>query len=147
MTAAPSQLTPEQWKRVEDALSLSFGTVDLEVDGYDVTLQVSQVAPLKFEIAPFVNGKFKGEWIAKDCEERRRFLREVTRPLYSRSRIASAAAKMSKRAGERFAADFMSGVYTSYRWTWPSFAPLKRHLVKHNTSIRLLGINGLGEPE
>lgn len=145
MTVAPSKLTPEQWKRVEDALAHPHGEVVLEVDGYRLALQVRMVAPRRFEIAPFVNGEFKGKWLIEDCEERRRFLREQTRPHYSKARIERATAKMSKRAAKQFAADFMSGTSTFYCWSWPAFAPLKRHLIKHNTSIRLDAINGLGE--
>ena len=37
--------------------------------------------------------------------------------------------------------------HTYWMSDWPSFGPLKRHLVKHNTSILLVSINGLVEAQ
>ena len=145
--AAPSQLTPEQWERVQNALYPPYARVDLEVDGYQVSLRIRWAGALKFQIVPLVNGKFKGEWLFKDCEERRRFARPTTRALYSPARVAQIIKNMGKRHGKRFADEHLSATITSYWYGWSSFGPLKRHLLKHNTSIRLVSIDGLGEPE
>jgi hypothetical protein len=147
MTAAPSKLTTEQWKRVETALYPPSARVDLEIDGYQVSLRIRSAGGLKFQIVPLVNGEFKVEWLFKDCEERRRFARPTTRPLYSPARIAQITKSMGKRRGKQFADELLSGTITHYWYGWPSFGALKRHLIKHNTSIRLLAIDGLGEPE
>ena len=31
-------MTPEDWKNVEDALSSPYGSVNLKIDGYDITI-------------------------------------------------------------------------------------------------------------
>lgn len=147
MTAVPSQLTTEQWKRVESALGYAHGHVELEVDGFDVGLRVSYAGALKLAIVAYVNGEFKGKWLTEDCEERRRFMRAQTVRVYSPARVRRITAKMGKRHGRKFADELLSETLTAYCWDWPSFGPLKRHLIKHNASIRLDSIDGLGEPD
>ena len=145
MTAAPSKLTPEQWKRVEDALGFAHGEVTLEIDEFHVSLQVQYLSPLKLAIQPFVNGWFRGEWLGKDCEERRRFFRPVVMHVYS----PAAKAKWIKALGKKRTHELFDLDATKTYWQscWLSSGSLRRHLIKHNTSIRLVGINSLGEPE
>ncbi len=145
VTAAPSKLTPEQWKRIEDALGFAYGSAELEVDGYRLLLRVAHVGPLKLKITPFVNGWMRGEWLGKECEERRRFFRPVVLRLFSHADKAKwIKACGKKRAYEMFELD---KTRTYWFFAWPSFGPLKRHLVKHNASIRLVSINGTEEPQ
>ncbi len=146
VTVAPSQLTPEQWKRIENALYPLYAHVKLEVDGYQVSLRIRSAGGLKFQIVPLVNGEFKGEWLFNDCEERRRFARPMTRSLWSPLQVARITKHMGKRRAKQYAAEELSATITHYWYGWPSFGPLRRHLIKHNTSIRLVSIDGLGEP-
>jgi hypothetical protein len=47
-------------------LSYPFGQVELECDGYRISLQVKQKSPLKFVIMTYINGKFVHEWMRPD---------------------------------------------------------------------------------
>lgn len=146
MTAAPSQLTPEQWKRVGDALRFAHASAEMECDGFKLGLQVQHVDALKLGISVFVNGWCRGQWILNDCEERRRFLQPTVSRLYSHAQKA----RIVERIGKKRAADWypnLDKTYTSYSTTWTAFSRLKRHLLKHNASIRLVSINGIEEPQ
>lgn len=80
-------MTNDEWKQVEKTLSSLFDHVILNVDGYEITLALRRVTPYKAEIAIYINGIFKGEWLSQDCEERRRFLRKSERRLFSDKKI------------------------------------------------------------
>lgn len=69
-------MTKEEWKRVEEALTHFFHPVDLKADGYDVTLILERVGAYQNKIMVYIGGEFRGQWMAEDCEERRRFLQE-----------------------------------------------------------------------
>jgi hypothetical protein len=145
VNAAPPKLTPEQWKRIGDALCFAYGSAELEIDGFKLLLQVVHAGPLKLTIVFFVNGWMRGEWLGKDCEERRRFFRPVTLRSYSYALKAKwIKALGKKRAHEMFELDKTCTFWMS---DWPSFGPLKRHLVKFNTSIRLVSIGGVAEAQ
>lgn len=67
-------MTNEDWKTVDKALkSVLLPGVKLLIDGYEVTLTLCQKSQFKNAIAIWINGSFKGKWLAEDCEERRRF--------------------------------------------------------------------------
>lgn len=129
-------MTPESWKKVETALQGSFGRAVLVIDGYTVTLEVRQAKALRYVIAVFVNGWMKGEWLMKDCEERRRFCCPKQSPLYT----PAAKAKLTKGFGKRAIAKYFPDADKKFTWyasAWSSFAALKRHLVKNNQSVEL----------
>ena len=37
------KMTPEEWKKVEDALSSPYGRVEFKIDGYDITIMLSLI--------------------------------------------------------------------------------------------------------
>ena len=74
-------MTPEDWKNVEDALSSPYGSVNLKIDGYDITIMCVVEKPLHYCLAVYVDGKIKGEWISQDCEIRRKFYQKHTSSL------------------------------------------------------------------
>jgi hypothetical protein len=127
-----------EWKKVETTLRLPWGEARLRVDGFDLTLQVQQVKPLRYAIVPFVNGYHRGAWLTKKkgeewCEEARRFLPLKKVFLYSRTKLMKT--KLPKKTMEEWASLHIEtrGLY------WTSFAALKRHLVANNQSIELAG--------
>lgn len=69
-------MTDEQWKEVEKKLVPHFGRVELEIDGYKVTIVAQLVEKMKFSFVVYVNGFIRTEWSIKDCEIRRRFYYE-----------------------------------------------------------------------
>lgn len=89
-------VTPQEWKEVEESLNSFYSTVELRCDGYEVTLALRRIDQFKNAIFVYVNGVIKGEWLIEDCEERRRFLRPVKRSLLSQKQKA-ALKRISKR--------------------------------------------------
>lgn len=133
-------ITKEQWSQVEASLSSPYGSANLLVDDFKVTLSIVCAGGLKFEIIVYVNGWSKGEWLTKDCEERRRFLRPVQHSLWSTKDIAAITKGLSKAAVKKYSPN-LDKKFTSYSLCWPSFAPLKRHLIKNNTTIALAPVD------
>ena len=146
MTAASSTPTQEQWKRIQNALVFASSDVVLDIDGYRVALQVVYIKALRMNIAVYVDGFFKGEWIMNDCEERRRFLRPVQLRMYSQARKFGIIKRLGKRMAEKCFPE-MDRKHVFFTQLWPSFLPLTRHLLKNNASIRLAKINGIEEVE
>lgn len=132
-------MTKEDWAKVEASLSTPYGrNVTLLVDGYELTLVIVTTAPLKYGICFYVDGYLKGAFITTDCEERRRFAKPIRRACYKpaeKSRIIKDVGK--KRAKEYFPK--LDDTFTYYSPVWPSFAPLKRHLLANNQSIEIKG--------
>lgn len=128
-------MTPEEWKKVEQALDLPYGRAELLIDGYEVVLTVVQIKR-RLEILLYINGWHRGEWLTKDCEERRRFMRPVKYPAWTASQKAKLTKGFTKKQLKVFMPD-LDKVLICYHPYWPSFGPLKRHLIAHNKSIEL----------
>lgn len=129
-------MTKEEWKEVEEKLKRLWDIVKLKCDEYEVGLVLERHGQFKNEIMVYVNGEFKHEWINKECEESRRFLRKVTRALYSQKK-KQAYNKLSKRVRKQLNID-IDKTFRYYLPTWTSFNSLKRHLIKENSSIELI---------
>ena len=135
-----TQPTKEQWKAVEAGLFGSFGRVELLCDGYSVSLCKQLIGESKLAISVYVDEWFRGGWLLEDCEERRRFMRPVRIRLY-RGAIRKRLEKVSKRKRKELGIDIdETGTY--YMPSWPTFAPLRRHLARENTTIEIIEING-----
>lgn len=135
-------MTKEDWARVEVALAHLYRVVKLRVDEYDVALMLGQVSAYKNLIIIEVNGCFKGEWLSKDCEERRRFCHRREQALFSAKQKATWN-KMSKRAQKQLSREYRLDIEAKYEFYdpyWTSFRALKTHLINHNTSIELISI-------
>lgn len=76
-------MTKDEWLLVKNKLSHPWGLAELMVDGYKLSLRVERAKALKFVIAPYVSGEFKGAWLRGDCEEAKRFLRPVQVAAYT----------------------------------------------------------------
>jgi hypothetical protein len=132
-------MTKDEWLLVKNRLSQPWGVAELMVDGYRLTLQVRQAKALKFEIAPYVNGQFKGAWTRKDSEEGKRFLRPVTVAVYKPAEKARMTKGMSKKMIKSVFGDRLDTTFTIFAWGWPTFGPLQRHLIANNQVIGLVG--------
>lgn len=129
-------MTKEQWVEIEGYLCRPYGSAKLLIDGNRITLETVYVGSLKYEILVYIDGWSKSEWLTKDCEERRRFLRPCVHSLYSAKDIALLTKGYSKSELKNELPRW-NQKFTSYSLSWPSFGPLKRHLIKHNQSISL----------
>lgn len=130
------QPTKEQWALIEERLNRQFARVELEVDGYKLTLTTCLVKR-QLWILPYVNGEFKGIWMTQGTEEARRFMRLRSRAMYSPKRKRA----LEKAVGKKHAREMGSEKkLESYTWEWPSFGPLKRHLIKNSERIKLVDL-------
>ena len=86
-------MTKEEWKQAEEALTHFFHPVELKVDGYDITLILERVSVYQNKIMVYIGGEFRGQWMAEDCEVRRRFLQEQRHNILSEreGRVRTAA--------------------------------------------------------
>lgn len=127
-------MTKDDWDYVEERCSYPWGRVQLVCDGFTLDLKVESAGKLKYAILPYVNGYIRGKWLLKDCEERRRFLRPVTRPIYSKKmqEHEKRLARLEKRPSRH------DETFTAWTLHWPSFGPLRRHLIRNNTDITLV---------
>lgn len=137
------QPTKEQWKEIEQQLRSQFGSVKLRVDGYDISLSV-QTDRMKLVIVIYVNGWIKGEWLSKECEERRRFMPERKVFLHSAKHRALFAKldRLTKRQLTKQKAEG-TGLYekaTYYVFHFQSFRALKSKLINNNESIEVVQI-------
>ena len=121
------------WVHVEEQLLKLYADVDLDCDGYRLSLGLKRIDNYKLAITFFVNGWFKGKWALEDCEERRRFFRPVTQRAYKRGSFKG----ISKSTLRSLNID-PDKKQTYYSAHWNSFGPLRRHLIKHNQSITLI---------
>lgn len=131
-------MSKDEWSRVQEALKSLFSIVKLKIDNYEVALSLVRVDTYKNAIAVYVNGVFKGEWLVKDCEERRRFLQRKERSLLSpkeKSSWKKLSKKMQKELSEKY-----DKKYEFYSSHWTSFNALKKHLISNNASIELVSI-------
>ena len=131
-------ITKDEWLQVQNKLSQPYGTVRLTVDGYALSLLVGKFKALKYVIMVCVDGVCKGEWCKGEADEAKRFCRPVTRYLYSPAKQKAILKGLSKAEAKRFGKDLgLDKTFTSYDLYWPSFGPLKRHLIANNKSIEL----------
>ena len=128
------KMTPEEWKKVEDALSSPYGRVEFKIDGYDITIICVVEKPLHYCLAVYVDGKIKGEWISQDCEIRRKFYQKHTKSL-----LNSKQKKSLKREKKDFREKILKE--SSYDWYepyWKSVRSMKSHFIKNNKIIELV---------
>jgi hypothetical protein len=130
--------TKEQWAEIERRLRSPFGRVELQCDAFKLTLAVVEaVKTLQFTIMVYVDGSFQGTMICKDCEERRRFMRPRVRCYFKAKDYRSWRRAFGKKAADEQKAE---STYHHYEPFWPSFGPLKRHLLANNERIELIAV-------
>ena len=130
-------MTAEDWKTVDKALkSVLLPGVKLLIDGYEVTLTLCQKSQFKSAIAIWINGSFKGKWLAEDCEERRRFLCCKKRTLVKEADYKAYGIR-SKKAKKELADRYAYEEWFSY---WTNFNKMKKHFIDNNKSIEILEV-------
>ena len=105
-------MTKEEWKQAEEALTHFFRPVELKVDGYDITLILERVGVYQNKIMVYIGGEFRGQWMAEDCDERRRFLQERKHSILSGKQMAEFERLPKQRQKEL---NFLHGISQS-KW-------------------------------
>lgn len=133
-------ITKEEWDRAERALSNIYGYIKLKADGYEVTIHLERYGKYSLAMMVYIDGKIKGEWFEKDCEERRRFYCRKENSLLSQKQ-RSAFKKTSKKFQKEFAESHKL-TYEYFVPVWKSFRSMKAHFIKNNTDIEVIEIVG-----
>lgn len=133
-------MTKDEWATAERQATSPFDRCDLMVDGYKITLQLGRLSPYRNAIGVYINGVMDGKMMIEDCEERRRFYREVLH--------TPGPAKPPKGiTAKRWAQARKEHTYSTWYPYWTNFAALRRHLIKNNSSIELISKEGDREQE
>jgi hypothetical protein len=128
------KLTKEQKADLIENLSHPWGGVVLLCDGDEVALRVQPAKGLRYHVATYVNGWFRGEWMRADKPVReQRYLRKVEHSVFSPVKRA----KAEKELGKRFVKKHMSDKYTLYHGTWPNGKAAIAHLCKVCDSVQV----------
>ena len=125
------------WDKVKGALGCTGGKVDLDCDGYNVSLIRLPEKGLTDCIVVCIDGKAIFKKAMEDCEERRRFYREVRHkvPLKDFGLTSKEVLKWSKKSRERFE---KKRTYSVFYPTWNNVDTLRRHFKKNNENIKLI---------
>lgn len=125
-------MTAEEWKKVDEALTSVWSPyVHLKIDGYKVSLNLTQKSRFQNVIAVYINDEFRGKWLMEDCEERRRFCCCKKQSVVTEKDCKLYGAR-SKKAKQELKDKFSYNEYCSY---WTNFEKMKKHFIANNKSI------------
>lgn len=130
----------QDWEKVKDLFDSLWGIVELECDGYKITLQVQKVKKLQLGIFVFVNGEIKGTFITTDCEERRRFYPSKDVCVHTKKERERLLKIFGKKDYEKRSFDRKIKMHG---FSWTSFSKLKKHFVDNNKEIKFIERYGL----
>ena len=129
-------MTKENWAVAWKRLNSYFRQAKLIVDGYEITLEMQTLKDgFHRAILVYVDGYFKGEWLVKDCEERRRFMPQKEVSAMSRKQIAKFNA-LPKRMQKELQ-EYRDQKVVQYATHWTSWNALIKHFEANNQEIRL----------
>lgn len=126
------------WDDLEHQMSQPYGRMSLQCDQFQVSLvQVTDSRSRKWSTQVYVDGVQKGAWWFADDngepkhEEARRFLRRVSKSLFSEAEVALHRKAFGKRSADKLA----EKRFVSFECSWTSFRSLKKHLLANNPTI------------
>ncbi|MCP4695874.1 MAG: hypothetical protein GY862_03340 [Gammaproteobacteria bacterium] len=135
-------MTESEWHEAATQLKkLRSLPVNLDVDGYRISLQLEQFETYRNVIMVYINGRYEtkhtmkknGKW----TEEGRRFFQLSVRRAYPRKIKEKAIKSLGLRVVNREFPEIDDVWEIRYPY-WRSFRSLKRHFIKENKQIRLL---------
>lgn len=133
-----SKLPKEIKQNLIKQLSYPFGQVELECDGYRISLQVKQKSPLKFVIMTYINGKFVHEWMRPDKNHpESKYLRQHNYPAYTPKQRANAVKLLGKKNAEK--QGFHKKLFI-YDPTFLSPTSAINHICKVSQAIKVLQV-------
>lgn len=129
-------MSPDDWKKMKEALTHIDYPVEFLCDGFNVTFFLERRDVYHNSIIFYVDGFYKGAWLINDCEERRRFFCRAEKSVWGAKKRA-----LLKKLGKSLLARMVidpDKKYDTYSSFWTSFGRLKKHLVKNNNDITLI---------
>lgn len=130
-------MTKEEWKKIEDWWGTGFSSVNLMIDGHEISLHnVIDKKKMIVEVVIYVDGYIKGEYSTAGNEIGDRFWNRVKKPLYTPKQLKEQAKIWGKRSKEA------QQKYFEYNTlSWRSFSAFKKHITSHNKEISLVTTN------
>lgn len=138
-------LSKDTIERIERELSVPYGMVDLDCDGYRVAIRVEPYRKLSYSLTVYVNGQWRGEWVKGQCEEARRFMCPSSRSLYTPKRKAEIVKALGKRQAAKVFPK-LNEKMVIYLPNWRSPRSMLRHFCKTNERIAVLSV-GMPAPD
>lgn len=127
-------LTSDEWKKIENTLIDVGDYVNLEIDGYQISIIIVPLNSLNRAYEIFVDKKFNLKWLIEDCEIRRKFCQPHKFSLLSASEKTEMKKKFkSKKTQKQILEKFSYYVYYNH---WTSFRSMKSHFIKNCYSIK-----------
>ncbi len=130
-------MTKEDWQQVEKALSGTYGSAKLKVDGREVTFKRGLVSKNRLGIGTYVDGTFQGGWLSsKDPVPEARYMRPASKFAWkaeARKRMKKLSKKRLKELG--FDPDEKHHYFTAI---WPNVTAIRRHYQKTFERIELI---------
>lgn len=130
----------ENWKKVEDALSGTYGSADMKVDGFTISFYRVLISKNRLGIIMCVDGWMKGKWLINDCPENK-FLRPCKKYLYSK-KDREALRKLRKGSKRLKGCLDPDKIYEYKHGIWNSVASIRKYYEKTFKNIKLIKING-----
>lgn len=120
----------DKWQKMRLALRPSFGRVQLEVDGYEVSLNKASDGE-KIWVQVWVNGSFKGCWTsAKDglpVHPEGRFLRPMKRAIWKPSKYEDLKKVFGKKRAEEMTTPRVIGFLPDFGTARSAVAHFKKN--------------------
>lgn len=143
MTEKSRPITEKDWKEIAKMMDGLFGEAKLVIDGYKVTFQ-QQMSKRKLVTMTFVNGVFKGEWMATvdykkpdaKHEEAKRFFMLRSKRIYPEKEIKKIQRVWGKKEANKHHEERVYG----FDPCWKSARSLRKHLEANNKDIRVIEI-------
>ena len=136
-----AKLDKEEVNKLVSLLTLPWGHVKLECDGYTVDLQVQRVkGGMTYRVLTYVNSEFRYAWAfpkdGKPLPPEAKFLRKSVVKNVSPARRL----RLEKALGKRYVAKdpYFSGSATRYMPDWPTGRAVLNHLIKVCDSIKVV---------
>lgn len=140
-------MTKEDWKKVEAALSGTYGIAKIKADEFEVTFQRALVSKNRLGIGIYVNGWMKGEWYDPEKEfPEQRCLRLVSK-FACKPKTRAELKKLGKTLGKKMTREMGPAFdpdlkYHYYELTWPSVTAIRRHYQQTFQSLELIEVLG-----
>lgn len=134
--------TKEQWETIQAVFSGLYGAIELQIDGYKVQLQRRLISVNTLATRCYVNEHYKGKWSTENQdgtwdEEARRFYQLTSKSLNSTKNKKELIKIFGiRKARKDFGLDKKFYFRPPY---WNSFSSFKRHVLKENYDIELIG--------